>query len=422
MRVYLSKDVLVAARERINWLFDEFKTIVVSHSGGKDSTVIFNLTLEIARERNRLPLPVVFLDQEVEWQSTIDMIESVMTMDEVEPHWLQVPFKLGNSTSPDEDWVHCWNPDQESIWMREKSPLSIKENNYGTDRFVDLIIKYGVKTFGDSTAYIAGVRAEESPTRTLALTRQETYKGVTWGKKIEPARNIFTFYPVYDWSYTDIWKYIYDNHLKYAALYDYQYRFGVTIGKMRLSSLTHSTALEQLHYMQEVEPYTWERLTQRIRGINTERQLSDQDLVPKELPYMFTTWQEYRDYLLDNMIPDPEQHDKIQSFFEHNDLKYYDPYFYIVGVEFLRGLKAYYRNCIRTIIRTDYHLTFMDNFRNSVRMGSHSLDKTDAENRANWLEKWEVHGRKKNTPIPDPESIIIPDEFKYRRQNESDDK
>jgi predicted phosphoadenosine phosphosulfate sulfurtransferase len=53
---YRDVNVLEAARNRINLVFDNFERIYVAFSGGKDSTVMFHLVMEaaIARKR-RLP-------------------------------------------------------------------------------------------------------------------------------------------------------------------------------------------------------------------------------------------------------------------------------------------------------------------------------------------------------------------------------
>ena len=72
MKIYLKDTVLEAARNRAARLFDEFDNLYVAFSGGKDSTVTLNLALEEAERRGRLPLPVIFIDQEAEWQATID--------------------------------------------------------------------------------------------------------------------------------------------------------------------------------------------------------------------------------------------------------------------------------------------------------------------------------------------------------------
>ena len=64
MKYYQDKTVYEAALERIRFLYQEFDDVVVSFSGGKDSTVTLHMTLQVARELNRLPVKVVFLDQQ----------------------------------------------------------------------------------------------------------------------------------------------------------------------------------------------------------------------------------------------------------------------------------------------------------------------------------------------------------------------
>ena len=64
MKIYSKKNVLDAAYERINYLFDEFENVVIGFSGGKDSTTVLNLALKVATEKNRLPLSVLWIDQE----------------------------------------------------------------------------------------------------------------------------------------------------------------------------------------------------------------------------------------------------------------------------------------------------------------------------------------------------------------------
>ena len=92
MIIYTKQNVYDAAIERLEYLFDEFDEVICSISVGKDSTVVLNLCLEVAKKKNKLPLKVLFLDQEAEWQSVIEHIREVMNMKEIEPMWFQVPI------------------------------------------------------------------------------------------------------------------------------------------------------------------------------------------------------------------------------------------------------------------------------------------------------------------------------------------
>ena len=307
MKIYLKNNVYDEAINRINRLFDEFENVIVGFSGGKDSTVIFNLAKIVAKERGRLPLKVMFLDQEAEWQATIDQVRIVMTDPDVEPLWLQVPIKLFNATSAKEHWLMCWNADDEHRWMRPQEDIAIKENIYGTDRFGEMFEAFLKVTYPKTpTCYLAGVRAEESPSRYVGLTSAETYNGITWGKILNKSRHHYTFYPLYDWSYTDIWAAIHKNGWPYNDIYNAQYCYGIKTKDMRVSNVHHETAVTALFYMQEVEPETYVKLTERIQGIDMACKMGNDDYFITNLPFMFKDWIEYRDFLLEKLIDNPD--------------------------------------------------------------------------------------------------------------------
>lgn len=321
MRVYKSTNVFDEALNRIRRLFDEFDEVFVSVSGGKDSTVIYELSKIVAREKGKLPLKVLFLDQEAEWQATIDMIKGIMYDPDVEPYWYQVPIKLFNATSQFQDWLHCW--EEGADWMREKDPIAIHENPVETDRFVEFFqqrqAKYSEENGNIKACDITGMRAEESPNRFAGLTQTLKYKDITWGRKNKYSKNCFTFHPIYDWSYLDVWKAIHDNKWSYCKLYDYQYQYGLGIHEMRVSNLHHETAVQSLFVLQEVEPETYDKLTQRLHGIDTAGKLGKDDYYIDELPFMFKDWREYRDYLLENLIIDQDKRASFASQFNSND-------------------------------------------------------------------------------------------------------
>lgn len=325
MKYFLEENVFDAGLNRIRRIFDEFEHVAVGYSGGKDSTVTLQLALRVAEEKGRLPLPVVFVDQEAEWQTVIDHIREVMNDPRVDPKWLQVPFKIFNATSEKDEWLQCWDPAKESDWMRPREPNSIHENVYGTDRFAKLFTAFMLHEFkGKKACYLAGVRASESPARHSALTSYATYKDITWGNAYGKKDNQYTFYPLYDWDDTDIWKAIHVNKWPYCAIYDMMYQQGVPYRQMRVSNLHHETAVKTLFYLQEIERETWGKLTRRLKGVNTAKHLRSDFLLPKELPFMFKSWKEYRDYLVDKLIENPDHNARFKKQFLADEDRYED--------------------------------------------------------------------------------------------------
>src|SRR5690242_15343783 len=108
-QIYMPKLVVDSARERISYIFDEFENIIVSISGGKDSTVLAHLALQEAHKRGR-KIALFFLDEEVVYESTIKQIEYLMTLypENTTQLWLQIEFNLTNATSLTEPYLRCW--------------------------------------------------------------------------------------------------------------------------------------------------------------------------------------------------------------------------------------------------------------------------------------------------------------------------
>lgn len=197
---------------------------------------------------------------------------------------------------------------------------SISVLDAALDRFHELFRAIiDVEYPAEKACYIAGMRTEESPTRFMTLTYYAKYKWVTWGRILNKKLQHFTFYPIYDWSYQDVWKYIADNKLPYSQSYDYQFRYGVKVNAMRVSNVHHETSIHDLFYLQEIEPETYERLVTRLEGIDMAGKMGKHQYFPSELPFMFKDWREYRDYLLVSLITDPKWLSNFRTMFAYHD-------------------------------------------------------------------------------------------------------
>jgi predicted phosphoadenosine phosphosulfate sulfurtransferase len=361
MKIYSKKNVYDAALDRIRYLFDEFPNVVVGFSGGKDSSVTLDLALKVAEEKNRLPLSVLFIDQEAEWKGTVDCVEAVMNDKRVKPYWFQMPMVITNNASSYNRYSYCWKEEEKDKWIHPQNEMSIKENKYGTDRFHDLFTKIFDVEFSDQkSCYLSGVRAQEAPKRALALTDMLTYKWITWGKVLSKRKEHYTFYPLYDWSYTDIWKYINENNIEYNKIYDALYRHGVPINEMRISNLHHETAIKSLLLVQEIEPETWNKLVDRIDGASSIKHIKQSSFTcPKVLPNMFKDWEEYAIYLADNIIQEDENREKLYRHMSSKGLQQSKDFY----SNFSPALKtAYWKMVINTILSSDWDFTKLTNF------------------------------------------------------------
>lgn len=310
---YKDQTVLEAARDRISHIFDSFDNVVVSVSGGKDSTVLFNLCHAEAQRRGR-EIGVFFLDQEAEYEATITQIRHLLSNDGVTPYWYQVPFDLTNATSFDEYHFRAWETGVE--WMRPKDEQAIHsiDGDY-PERFYDFM-EWFERQQPASTAMMVGLRSKESMNRFRSVTENEGYDGIPW-TTATTGDDIYRVYPIYDWRFGDIWKYIDNNDLRYNRIYDYMYADeGINKRNMRVSNLIHEKSYHALLKLRKYEPDTFSKLTERLDGVHFASIYTGRKhaLDVDDLPSAFDSWQEYRDFLLDTTPSDKT--DRFRDRFE----------------------------------------------------------------------------------------------------------
>ena len=294
-------DVLEAVNKRISLLFDNYENIQLAFSGGKDSTVLFHLINAEAIKRDRKFI-LYFQDQEAEYQGTIDFVAWAMSQPNVIPMWYQVPIFMTNAASHQQLFLWAWGEGEE--WIREKHPMAIhKIEKMYPKRFhkFNLWVGQNLRFLPGESVSIIGLRAEESPDRRFVMFGEDSE--LFWlRRKNKPHKA----YPIIDWKYTDVWKYLIENNLKYNRVYDKMYMLGGNLKFFRVSNLVHEKAFRCLTDLQELEPETYNRLEKRLKGVHTAAIYGKENLMYsiKSLPENFKSWKEYKDFLLTSIHPD----------------------------------------------------------------------------------------------------------------------
>lgn len=298
-----TEDVLKATNRRIKWLFDNYDNVQLSFSGGKDSMVLFHLINEEAKKRDR-KFYLYFQDQEAEYQGTIDIVEWAMTQPNVIPLWYQVPIFMTNAASHQQLFLWAWGPGEE--WVRDKNPLAIHSIGRTYPRRFhkfNLWVGQNLRKMKGKGVSIIGLRAEESPGRRFVMFGEDSE--LFWMRR---KRKNFPHraYPIIDWKYTDVWKYLIEGGFKYNKIYDKMYMLGGNLRYFRVSNLIHEQAFRCLTDLQELEPETYDKLEKRLQGVHTAAIYGKENLMYsiRRLPGQFKTWKEYKDFLMKSIHPD----------------------------------------------------------------------------------------------------------------------
>ncbi|WP_414656738.1 DUF3440 domain-containing protein [Deinococcus sp. VB343] len=287
----VEQDVLTLARERLRHIYDLFDHVSVSLSGGKDSTVILNLTLEIARERGRLPLDVVFWDEECIYTENVDYIRRVARDPDIALRWMCIPVKHRNACSSEQPTWSPWAPEDREKWVRELPAEAITElPGYDpTDPAARLSIpELSGLLFSPqqgNVCQILGIRADESLIRRSAVSRRTEdnyiikdsggYGGAT--AVLHPG-NVWKAYPIYDWRTDDVWYAPKILGWDYCRVYDAMDKLGFSPAQQRLAPPFGEEPMQRLHQYHEIEPELWDRMVFRVPGAATAKRYSRTEL------------------------------------------------------------------------------------------------------------------------------------------------
>ncbi|WP_064615496.1 DUF3440 domain-containing protein [Streptobacillus moniliformis] len=341
-KLYLEKNVLDACNERLDIAFKEFDNLFFSVSGGKDSSVMFQLASRKARELNK-KISILFIDLEGQYKETISHLEHLLeiskdVIDEI--YWICLPISLRNAVSVIQPKWICWEEKEKKKWIREmpKKCINIRNHNfewfYEGMEFEEFII-YFAKWFNDKKGGITGcgigIRSDESLNRyrTIVNDKKIRYKNYGWTTNLKinnNPTNIYNFYPIYDWRTEDIWGAVSKLNLEFNNIYELMYKNGLSIHEQRLCQPYGDDQRNGLDQFRALESETWEKVLNRVHGVNFGNIYARTSLlgnINSEKPSNLT-WQEYAIFLLETLgMYSPElkihYYKKIKTF-----LKWYD--------------------------------------------------------------------------------------------------
>lgn len=315
-KLILAQDVLDASMERIKWTLENFPNVCVSFSGGKDSSVMLNLTAQLARQLNK-KISVLFIDWEAQFTHTIEHVEHmrIACSDITERfYWIALPLTTQNGLSQFSPTWQCWQPGTE--WVRQPPAHAITDPNELSFYKPGMTFEAFVCDFADwfarnrPAAMMIGIRADESYNRFMAVasTRKMRFADDKPWTTATPRGHAWYIYPIYDWKTADIWTWFARTRTPYNRLYDLMYQAGVPARYMRICEPFGPEQRQGLWLYHVIEPERWAIMCERVSGVSSGGVYAGQDNIfygyRKLLKPAHLCWQEYVLFLLDSM---PEQ-------------------------------------------------------------------------------------------------------------------
>lgn len=317
-KIYLEKNVLDAAFERLETIFLNFDHIYFSVSGGKDSSIMVQLANIVAKKLHR-KFDVLYIDLEAQYKHTIQHVYELKKLSQIDTFYhIALPLALRNAVSIlQPKWI-CWENMSKDLWVRDLPNDSINLNNCPFswfrpgEEFEEFILQFADWYQKQKCGLVAcgvGIRTDESLNRFLTITFQEnktTFKNYKWTTKIHFKNrelDVFNFYPIYDWKADDIWGCVSKLDLLYNKIYDLMYKNGLSIYEQRLCQPYGDDQKNGLDQFKALEYETWEKVLNRVNGVNFGNIYCRTTALGniKSSKPDFMTWQQYTIFLLESI-------------------------------------------------------------------------------------------------------------------------
>jgi predicted phosphoadenosine phosphosulfate sulfurtransferase len=261
--------------------------VVVSFSGGKDSTAVLHVALDVAAELGAGPVSVYFLDEECITYETEAYVRRVVAdhPTQIDLSWWALPVTHRNACSATYPWWYPWAPEAEADWVRplpvEALTLDTLADRYGyldpgphdpaappdavTRPTWPALATYLGERLPGRTAYLMGIRASESFIRQQAVanSRPEPYVVATSSRKVDKV------YSIYDWTTSDVWTAPRLRGWDHNTSYDLMEMAGVPLFDQRCAPPFGDEPSRNLYMWSTAFPDVWEKMCRRVPGSAT---------------------------------------------------------------------------------------------------------------------------------------------------------
>ena len=269
----INKDVYSLALDRVRRAYELLDHIVVMFSGGKDSTAVLNIVLEVAQERGIDRVPCYFYDEEAIPYDTENYVRRVSKNPMVDLKWLCLPVVHLNACSTASPVWYPWGVEDEDKWVRPLPPEAItKIPDYDSDVISERLpipemhgILFPPSTWG-SVGIVMGIRADESLMRQRvmlnSLNRENAFI-------IDAEINQYKVYPIYDWTTEDVWTAPKRFDWDYNVAYDVMDRAGIKPSQQRCAPPYGAEPMRGLWQYKQCWPDIWDKMQSRVPGAGT---------------------------------------------------------------------------------------------------------------------------------------------------------
>lgn len=281
------ENVLQAGYRRIHESYENADDVVVSFSGGKDSTVMLHMALDVAKERGRLPLKVVFFDEELLDPDTLDFTAQVRSWPEVDFYWYCIPVRH-TLRSEFRVWWWPWDLEEKEVWARPKPDFADEfpgdwvKGETGVPEASQQLFR---EMDWGKCAQLVGIRIQESFNRRRAIMA---------GGSVTDRGAALYVKPIFDWGWQDVWYFIQDRGVEYSKFYDKCFMAGITPHWQRVAPWGNVAQSRNVTLWSSFYPDFWDAAVKRLPELRAQARYGASKLFRQVMNKPDgMTWQEF---------------------------------------------------------------------------------------------------------------------------------